>query len=145
MRGSPTRIASRSRRTSTPSGGGPFAPFEGNLFVVGPGDTKPRCIATPEHAFNHISVSRCGRYFVCDSYWKKIPGPIAIVVGSLREPGSTAPCCPTARPAAAGRASSHPHAYFTADNKHVIYNADPYWIGQVFAAKVPEGFREALD
>ena len=41
-----------------------------------------------------------------------------------------------------GPASSHPHAYFTADNKHVIYNADPYWIGQVFSAKVPEGFLE---
>jgi len=31
-----------------------------------------------------------------------------------------------------------------ADSKNVIYNADPYWIGQVFAARVPEGFLESL-
>jgi hypothetical protein len=30
------------------------------------------------------------------------------------------------------------------DNKHVIYNADPYMVGHVYAARVPEGFLESL-
>ena len=41
-------------------------------------------------------------------------------------------------------AVGHPHAYFTADNKHVIYNANPMMIGHVWAARIPEGFLESL-
>ena len=38
-----------------------------------------------------------------------------------------------------------PECIVSVGGKHVIYNADPYWIGQVFSAKVPEGFLESLD
>ena len=36
------------------------------------------------------------------------------------------------------------NAYFTADNKHVIYNADPTMIGHVYAARVSEEFLKSL-
>jgi hypothetical protein len=122
----------------------PEPQFKGNLFIVGPGDAKPRVIVAPEHVFNHISVSKCGRFWVCDSYGKGVPGPIAIVVGSVKT-GKYRNLLSDCKASGGGPASSHPHAYFTADNKHVIYNADPYWIGQVFSATVPEGFLESLD
>jgi len=43
-----------------------------------------------------------------------------------------------------GPACSHPHAYFTADNRNVIYNADRHDLSHVYAARVPEGFLESL-
>jgi hypothetical protein len=116
---------------------------EGNFFTVGPADKKPICFRAPEHKFNHVNVSRCGRYFVCDSY-SQIPGPIQIVIGNIQT-GKYRTLLPDCKANGGGPACGHPHAYFTADNKHVIYNADPYWIGQVFFARVPEGFLASLD
>jgi hypothetical protein len=117
---------------------------QGNLFTVAPGESKPRVFPAAEHRFNHVGVSRCGRYFVCDSYWKRVPGPIALVVGNL-DTGKHRLLLSDCRASGGGAACSHPHAYFTADSKHVIYNADPFWIGQVFAARVPDGFLASLD
>lgn len=37
-----------------------------------------------------------------------------------------------------------PCPYFTADNRHVIYNASPFDLNQVFAAEVPDGFLAGL-
>jgi len=116
---------------------------QGNLFTVAPGDAKPTVIEAPGHRFNHVGVSRCGRYFVCDSYPERLPAPIAIVVGSLQT-GRWRVLLHNCGASGGGPACSHPHAYFTADSKNVIYNADPYWIGQVFAARVPGGFLESL-
>lgn len=116
----------------------------GNLFHVGPGEARPTVIDAPGHRFNHVSVSRCGKYFVCDSYPRRLPDKIALVVGNLKT-GKWRPLLNDCLGRGGGAAASHPHAYFTADNKHVIYNADPYWIGHVFAARVPAGFLESLD
>jgi len=44
-----------------------------------------------------------------------------------------------------GAACSHPHAYLTSDNRHVVYTTDPYWIGQVFLARIPDAFWRSLD
>ncbi len=117
---------------------------QGNVFSVAAGEDAPKVFPCPDHRFNHVGVSRCGKYFVCDSYWKRIPGPIALVVGNLHT-GKHRVLLSDCRASGGGPASGHPHAYFTADSKHVIYNADPYWIGQVFAARVPEGFLQSLD
>jgi hypothetical protein len=117
---------------------------EGNLFTAAVGEEKPRVFQAPEHRFNHVSVSRCGRYFVCDSYPERIPSPVPLVVGNF-ETGKYRNIVADCKATCGGPACSHPHAYFTADNKHVIYNADPYLLGQVYATRVPDGFLESLD
>jgi hypothetical protein len=116
----------------------------GNFFTAAAGESKPRLFKSPEHRFNHVSVSKCGRYFVCDSYPKGIPGPIPIVIGNI-ETGKYRNVVTDCKASCGGPACSHPHPYLTADNKYVIYNADPYWIGQVFFARLAEGFLESLE
>jgi hypothetical protein len=116
---------------------------DGNLFTAAPGDEKPKVFHAPEHRFNHIATSKCGRYFVCDSYWKGIPGPMPLVVGNF-ETGKYRNLLSDCKASGGASACSHPHAYFTTDNRHVIYNADPYMVGHVYAARVPEGFLDSL-
>ena len=124
---------------------GPFAAEAGgNLFTAAAGDAKPRLFRSPEHRFNHVSVSKCGRYFVCDSYPKGIPGPVPLVIGNLQT-GKYRAVVADCKASCGGPACSHPHAYLTADNQRVIYNADPYWIGQVFFARVPDEFWRSLE
>jgi len=56
---------------------------QGNFAVVGPDDDAPAFFNAPEHLFNHVNVSKCGKYFVCDSYRNGVPGPIELVVGNI--------------------------------------------------------------
>jgi len=116
----------------------------GNLFFTGPDDKKPRQFMAPEHRFNHIATSRCGRYFVCDSYPTGIPGAVPLVVGNFKT-GKYRSLLADSKAGGGAAACSHAHAYFTVDNKHVVYNADPYLIGHVHAARVPADFLPSLD
>lgn len=117
---------------------------EGNFVTAGPGDERPRVFAAPEHLFNHVNVSRCGRYFVCDSYRNGIPGAIELVVGNI-ETGRYRTLVSDCGAQGGGPACSHPHAYFTADNRNVIYNADHYHVCHVYAARIPDDFLSSLD
>jgi len=116
---------------------------EGNFVVVGPDDPKPAIFRAPEHLFNHVNVSKCGRYFVCDSYRNGVPGPIELVVGNIAT-GKYRTLVSDCGAQGGGPACSHPHAYFTADSRNVIYNSDRYHVCHVYAARVPEGFLESL-
>jgi len=120
----------------------PITP-EGNIFFAGPEDNAPTCFKAPEYHFNHIGVSKCGRYFVSESY-AALPGPVPLVVGNFQT-GKYRPLLTNSKAGGGAAACSHPHAYFTADNKHVIFNADPTLIGHVWAARIPEGFLESLN
>ena len=113
------------------------------LFIADPNEDKPIPIPADGHIINHVSVSKCGRFFVCDSYRDGPPGPVPLLVGSIktgryRELVESQASC-------GGPQFTHPHPYFTADNRHVIYNADPYGSPQVYEATVPDGFLESLD
>ena len=116
---------------------------QGNLFTAAPGDEKPACFAAPEHRFNHLSVSRCGRYWVCDSYLHGIPGPVPLVVGCFAT-GRYRTLLQDCGASCGGAQFSHPHAYFTADTRRVVYNADPDGIPHVFMAEVPNGFLASI-
>lgn len=115
----------------------------GNMIAVGPGEA-PEPFPAPEHLFNHASCSRCGRYFVAESLRHGLPGPVEIVVGAWKT-GKHATLVRDCGSQGGGPACSHVHAYFTADNRHVIYNADPFGIAHVHKARLPEGFLAALD
>lgn len=116
----------------------------GNFVIVGPDDEQARAFEAPEHLFNHASVSRCGRYFVSESFCHGIPGVVEIVVGNL-ETGGYRTLVQDSGSRGGGGAASHVHAYLTADNQHVVYTADPDGLGQVHKARLPAGFLESLD
>ena len=121
-----------------------------SLFTVGPGEKKPTPISTPEHRLYHVSVSRCGKYVVCNSTPTR-SGSSDIVVANLRTGKYrvliTRCWC---RP---GPFSVVPSSLpiFTADLKYVIYRAkeDPsvpaYGGYSMYTAELPRGFLADLD
>jgi hypothetical protein len=122
----------------------------GNLFTARPGDEKPVCIEAPEHFCNHVSVSRCGRYFIADSH--NGPGLFmnghlqtpALIVGSLVS-GKIRILVKETMAIGGGNQCTHTHPYLTTDNRYAIYNATPgNGPAQVFAARLPPGFLESL-
>ena len=120
----------------TVSAGGDYAPDKGNLLGVRAG--QPARVVTRGYQFNHVGVSRCGRFFCCDD-WR---GTTKLVIGSVRT-GRSAVVCESK--ASRSRAqNTHPHAYLTPDLKWVIFNSDCSGFPHVHAASVPEGMIEKL-
>ncbi len=126
---------------------------EGNVAICAAGDAKPRIYRMPEHAFYHVSVSKCGKYMVgddfmdfkADGFVSAGPGPIRIVVANIETGKYRVLIKDCQNYGIAGSSRYEPDPYLTADNKYVIYNASPFGVMQVFAAQVPEGFLEGLD
>jgi len=115
---------------------GEYAPEKGNLLGVRAGQA-PRVVARG-YRFNHVGVSRCGRFFCCDD-WR---GTCKLVIGSTRT-GRTAVVCRSR--ASMGRPqNTHPHAYLTGDLKWVVFNSDRSGFPHIHAASVPEGMIERL-
>jgi len=117
---------------------------QGNFIVVGPQDDKPLTVSAPEHLFNHASMSKCGNYFVADCFCHGLPGPVEIVIGNIHT-NKTRVLVSDCGAQGGGPACSHPHPYFTANNKRVIYNADPHSVCHIHMATVPDGFLKSLD
>ena len=115
---------------------GDYAPDKGNLLAVRAG-SPPRVVAKG-YKFNHVGVSRCGRFFCCDD-WQ---GTAKIVIGSIRT-GKTAVVCES-RASMSGPQNTHPHAYLTPDLKWVVFNSDRSGFPHVHAASVPDGMIEGL-
>ena len=122
----------------------------GNLHTAAPGDAGPQVFHAPGDRFNHVNVSRCGRYFVCDS----VPFSLYDDKGDLRPPclavgnlqtGKHRVLVQNTMASNGGGQHQHPHAYLTADSRNVIYNSDlSCGPTQVWAARVPDGFLESL-
>lgn len=126
---------------------------QGNLAVVGPGDTAPRIFAAPEHGFWHVSASRCGRYFVADDFMdfkddffgrSGTQGPVRIVIGAFATGKYRVLLRDCKMQGIASSSRWEPDPYLTADNRYVMFNASPLGTNQVFAARLPEGFLESL-
>lgn len=114
-----------------------------NLLIVEPGRDTPVVVNAPDHeCFSHVSASRCGRYFVVDSY-RGLRDPVRLVIGSLTT-GKYRTLLRDCKGTHGPQQWGHAHAYMTADNRHVIFNSDYQGHGQVYAAGVPEGFLESL-
>lgn len=122
---------------------------EGNLFTTGPGDPAPVVFVATEHRFIHINVSRCGRYFICDSTPPSLydgDGVLhhaSLVIGNLATGKYRTLVSDIGGPSGGGK-HTHAHAYLTADNRNAIYNAPTLGTSQVCAARVPDGFLESL-
>ncbi|MBN1417733.1 MAG: hypothetical protein JXP34_03100 [Planctomycetes bacterium] len=115
---------------------GDFAAEKGNLLGVRPG-AAPRVVARG-YRFNHVGVSRCGRFFSCDD-WQP---PYKIVIGSTQKERSAVVCESGTKP---GRSQdTHPHAYLTPDLRWVIFNSNRSGACHIYAARVPDGMIELL-
>ena len=113
-----------------------YAPPKGNLLAVRAGSAAR--VVAKGYRFNHVGVSRCGRFFCCDD-WQE---PYKLVLGSIRT-GKTAVVCESKT--SPGRAqNTHPHAYLTPDLKWVIFNSNRSGFPHIHAASVPEGTIERL-
>ncbi len=116
---------------------------DGELHVFSTNGTPPRLIPAREHLFYHISSSPCGSYVVCESLETLLPGPWPIVVVNV-ESGKHRVLIRDSGCSSGGDAGRQANPYFTADMRHVIYNADPDGVVNVFAAEIPQGFLESL-
>lgn len=125
---------------------------DGNLMTAMPGDERPTVFKAPDHVFNHVCASRCGRYFVADSFEHGVTldenlehKSVCLVIGNF-ETGKYRTLVKDSRASGGGNQSTHTHPYLTADNRHVIFNSDPYHsIPQVYAAEIPDDFLKSLD
>lgn len=106
------------------------SPEKGNLLAVG--TDEPARVVARGYKFNHINVSRCGRFFCCDD-WQ---GNCKIVVGSIKT-GRTAVVCES-RTSRSRPQNTHAHAYLTPDLRWVIFNSDRNGFPHVHAASVPD-------
>ncbi|MFO8081838.1 MAG: hypothetical protein R6V07_16275 [Armatimonadota bacterium] len=110
----------------------------GNLLAVRPGDDAARVISGG-HVYIHPNASKDGRFFVADTRPEGHP----IVVGSTRT-GRSRVLCDSG--ASIGRPQyTHPHPYFSPDNRWVIFNSDRDGIPRPYAASVPDGLLEELE
>ncbi len=113
-----------------------YAPDQGNLVAVRPGQAARR--VARGYKFNHLGVSRCGKYFCCDD-WRD---DYKVVIGSIKT-GKTAVVCASQTKPSRGQ-NTHPHAYLTPDLTWVVFNSNRGGTAQVYAAGVPEGMIASL-
>lgn len=115
---------------------GDYAPEKGNLLGVRPG--SPARVVARGYRFNHVGVSRCGRYFSCDD-WQET---YKVVIGSMKT-GKTAVVCESKTKPERSQ-NTHPHAYLTPDLKWVIFNSNRSGFAHIYAASVPDDMITAL-
>ena len=112
----------------------------GNVLEVSHEQHKPRVVFGSPYMWNHISASRCGRFFVTDCY--QLPN-VPILIGSIAT-GKTRVLCES-KTSGGGAQYSHAHPYITSDNRYVVFNSDRSGVPQVYIASIPDGFLESLE
>jgi hypothetical protein len=107
------------------------------IHIARPGAEKSRLLWSGL-AFDHLSVSADGQYFVTDDM-----NNARLYLGNLKT-GRMLPLCESGASFGTMPQHTHPHAYLTPDNKRVIFNSDRTGICQVWCADVPAGVLAAL-
>jgi hypothetical protein len=112
----------------------------GNVLEVSHDWPQPRVVFETPKVWNHISVTKCGRYFITDSY--QLPR-VPILVGSIKT-GKTRVLCHS-KTSGGGAQYSHAHPYITSDNRWAVFNSDRTGLAQVYIASISEEFLSSLD
>ena len=112
----------------------------GTLLEVSHDWPTARVVSEASERWNHISVSRCGRYFITDCY-DHVTTPI--IIGSIASGKWRVLCEP--RTTGGGGQYSHLHPYMTSDNRWVVFNSDRTGVPQVYIAEVPADLLKELD
>ena len=109
-----------------------------NIWVAGVGDAAPAAVQA-SHRCSHVSVSRCGNYWIGD-----VGGEdgVPIYAGSL-ETGNCRRIVVSGTEHD-GEQWSHTHPYLTADNGWLIYTSTRAGHPQVFGAGLPGSLLEDL-
>lgn len=110
----------------------------GNVWSGAVGDEKPTRVNPGPFRFGHVSVSRCGRYWVCDTGEKDVP----IYIGSFAS-GQVRRAV-FSRTVNDSKQWSHTHPYLTADNTWLIFTSTRDGHPQVYGARLAPGWLEAL-
>ena len=110
----------------------------GNVWTAAVTDAGPALAYKGELRFGHVSVSRCGRYWVGDTGEEGLP----IYVGSF----ASGRCkrAVFSRTVYDGQQWSHAHPYLTADNRRLIFTSSRDGHPQVYGARLAEGWLEGL-
>lgn len=110
-----------------------------NIWTGKVGDPGPVSIPAPKQRAGHISVSRCGRYWIVDTGEDGIP----IYIGSFASGKSRRAVF--SRTVYDGKQWAHAHPYLTADNKWLIFAARREGErAQVYGAKLATGWLEDI-
>ena len=109
-----------------------------NIWTAGIGDSEPKKVYEGKLRFGHVSVSRCGRYWIGDTGEKGIPVYIgSFATGKYKRVVFT-------QTEYDGKQWAHAHPYLTADNKWLIFTARRNGHPQVYGAKLKDGWLEEL-
>ncbi len=112
---------------------------EGNLWVCAIDDETSVLAAKTTKRFAHVSVSRCGRYWLGDATGEE---GIPIYIGSL-ETGNFKRAV-FSRTVHDGKQWSHTHMYLTADNRWLIFASNRSGHPQVYGAYLEDGWLDSL-
>jgi hypothetical protein len=128
--------------TVNPAGDSSF--FKGNLLKT---DMKGNYkILTEGFKFNHVNVSRCGRFYCCDNVRAENGREKGdLVIGSIETGKAAVLCAPGNSMEGARNQGSHAHAYLSPDLQWVIFQSDRTGKIQIYAASIPEGMLQALE
>lgn len=110
---------------------------KGNVWMAKVGDDKPKLVYEGKR-FGHVSVSRCGRYWIGDTGEKGIP----IYIGSFATGRCRRVCFSYTE--YDRQQWSHAHPYLTADNQWLIFAARRNGHPQVYGAKLKPGWLDTL-
>ncbi len=115
---------------------GEFAPQNGNLLGIRPGEDH-RVVARG-YQFNHVGATRCGKMFSADD-WQP---PFKVIVGSTIT-GQTVELCASYTSPTRDQAT-HVHPYISTNLRWVVFNSNRFGHPHIFAASIPEKIRRDL-
>ena len=110
-----------------------------NLWITGVNDQTSTPVTSSSLRGSHVSVSRCGNYWICDAAGEE---RVPIYIGSIKS-GKFRKLVES-KTVHDGKQWSHTHPYVTADNKWLIYTSTRAGHPQVFGARIPDSFLEEL-
>lgn len=110
-----------------------------NIWTASVGDEEPVKVFEGNLRFGHVSVSKCGRYWIGDTGEKDIP----VYIGSFAS-GKYKRVVFT-KTEYDGKQWAHAHPYLTAGNKWLIFTARRNGYPQVYGARLKEGWLEELE
>ena len=106
------------------------------IYAITPGDSSAKVVARGL-MFNHLAASDDCQFFIADDH-----ADGRIYIGNIVT-GKYIPLCHSHTRQGACQ-FSHVHAYMTPGNRHVVFNSIATGTGQVYAARIPEGFLEKI-
>ncbi len=112
---------------------------QGNIWTAGLEDAAPMLVSKTPTRFGHVSVSRCGRFWLGDATGEQ---DVPIHVGSTK--GGPHRRLVFSRTKHDGKQWSHTHPYLTSDNGWLIFNSTRSGRAQVYGARIKPGWLESL-